>query len=75
MTSAIKTLAESEGARSGAAKQESATSDFADPKQQPQHQIDGSVLLPGSGQVVAVKVHHLVPRRHEVLYKRFLRVV
>ena len=29
----------------------------------------------GSGQVVAIEVHHLVPRRHEVLHERLLRVV
>src|SRR5208283_3398366 len=34
-----------------------------------------SALHPGSGKVVAIKVHHLVPRRHEVLHKRLLRVV
>ena len=30
---------------------------------------------PGSGKVVAIEVHHLVPRSHEVLHKRLLRVV
>ena len=30
---------------------------------------------PSSGKVVAIKVHHLVPRSHEVLHKRLLRVV
>src|SRR5713226_6286966 len=30
---------------------------------------------PSSGKVVAIKVHHLVPRSHEVLHKRVLRVV
>src|ERR1019366_10103455 len=28
-----------------------------------------------SGKVVAIQVHHLVPRSHEVLHKRLLRVV
>src|SRR5713226_4631219 len=32
-------------------------------------------LPPSSGKVVAIKVHHLVPRSHEVLHKRLLRVV
>src|SRR5260221_4470091 len=32
-------------------------------------------LTAGLGKVVAIKVHHLVPRRHEVFYKRLLRVV
>src|SRR5260370_19358421 len=30
---------------------------------------------PSSGKVVAIKVHHLFPRSHEVLHKRLLRVV
>ena len=32
-------------------------------------------IPPTSGKVVEIKVHHLVPRSHEVLYKRLLRVV
>src|ERR1700676_3327302 len=38
-----------------------------------------SLLLPAfpptSGNIVAIKVHHLVPRSREVLHKRLLRVV
>src|SRR5678816_371732 len=30
---------------------------------------------PASGQVVAIQVHHLGPRSHEILDKRLLRVV
>ena len=29
----------------------------------------------GLGQVVAIEVHHLVPRSHEVFHERLLRVV
>src|SRR5208337_1046287 len=32
-------------------------------------------LPPSSGKVVAIKVHHFVPRSHEVLHKRLLRVL
>ena len=31
--------------------------------------------LLGLGKVEAVKIHHLVPRRHKVTHKRLLRVV
>src|SRR5450432_490205 len=35
----------------------------------------GTPFPPNSGKVVPVEVHHLVPRRHEVLHKRLLRVI
>ena len=34
-----------------------------------------ALLPPSSGKVEAIKVHHPAPRSHEVLHKRFLRVV
>ena len=32
------------------------------------------ILLPGSGEVEPVEVHHLVPRGHEVVHKLLLRI-
>src|SRR5215510_13898875 len=57
------------GARSGASEPSKA------PPPSLPIQTTGTGLVPRSGQVVAIEVHHLVPRSHEVLHKRLLRVV
>src|ERR1700719_3813457 len=43
-------------------------------KQQQQLEIDSSLFSPSSGKVVAIKVHYLGPRRHEVFHKLLLGV-
>src|SRR6266404_5560047 len=37
-------------------------------------QMPAKVFPPGSGRVEAIEIHHLVPRRHEVLHELLLRV-
>src|SRR6478752_1289876 len=36
--------------------------------------LDSPIFPPSLGQIVAIQVHHFVPRSHEVLHKRLLRV-
>ena len=56
-------------------KETPCANDFGSCKQEQQPCFDSFQFLPSSGKVVAVKIHYLVPRRREVLHKRFLRVV
>ena len=51
-----------------------ATTRFSRSKQQPQHEDDRFSFSPSLGKVVAIKVHYLGPRRHEVVHKLLLRV-
>src|SRR5271155_781184 len=44
-------------------------------RSKPQHEFESLPFRGDSGKIVAIKVHNLVPRRREVLHKRFLRIV
>jgi hypothetical protein len=44
------------------------------PLRRQEHQADSSLLLPISGEVEAIEVHHFGPRRHEVGHEFLLRV-